>query len=229
MLIAAFLIASFFPPYDQPVVAAQLAPGVVAGQCFKASNDTTPVVVPTACGGGGPTLAGNNTWTGVNSFTNAAGTNLGVNGVDASCKANVGQGSNGNFDYTCFGADSTISCSVAGTTITADELVIGNGTFSQYMCVDNAQNVMFPGIVYIGSLTVGGFTSAGPLTAIGDVTGNLFRSNRVGGTAAIMVLGVPGAPSGACANGSIYTRSDGGAGSTFYGCYGSAWHAATTP
>jgi hypothetical protein len=198
-------------------------PGFTAGQCLVVQSDFS--LGGGACGGGAgnPTLAGNNTWTGINSFTNAAGTNLGVNGVDASCKANVGQGSNGNFNYTCFGADSTISCSVAGTTITADDLVIGNGTFNQYMCVDNAQNVMFPGIVYIGSLTVGGFTSGGSLTAIGNVTGNAFVSNRVGGTAAIMVLGVPGAPSGVCPSGSIFMRSDGGAGTTFYTCVASAW------
>lgn len=53
MLALAFIIASFFPPYNVPVPANQLAPGVVAGQCFAASSDPIPVVVPVTCSGGG--------------------------------------------------------------------------------------------------------------------------------------------------------------------------------
>jgi len=38
-----------------------------------------------------------------------------------------------------------------------------------------------------------------------------------------------GAPTGSCTNGSLRVRTDGGAGSTIYACYASAWHAASTP
>lgn len=54
-------------------------------------------------------------------------------------------------------------------------------------------------------------------------------SVSIGGTSATIILGQTGAPSGACVSGSLYTRSDGGVGSTLYACEASAWVAAGTP
>ena len=52
MLIFAFIIASFFPPYTQTIPAYQLAPGAVAGSCFVADSEAIPQIIPAVCNGG---------------------------------------------------------------------------------------------------------------------------------------------------------------------------------
>jgi hypothetical protein len=48
---------------------------------------------------------------------------------------------------------------------------------------------------------------------------------RVGGTSGPTWTSGTGAPVGACGTGSLYTRTDGGAGSTLYACEAGAWAA----
>ena len=232
MLIAAFLIASFFPPYNQPVVASQLAPGIVAGQCFAASSDTTPVVVPVACGGGGggPTLAGNNVWTGVNAFTNTAGTQFGaLNTPNANQPTQVliaaGAGINGAGagNFTTIGADSTVNCGGAFTANNGDALVLNNSISGPILTVDlNSTTTFCNSMNVIGPITTsGGLIASGNVLAQGVV-------DTLGGNATFL-MGRTGAPSGACISGSIYTRSDGTTGASVYNCLSSAWVAAPSP
>jgi hypothetical protein len=127
------------------------------------------------------------------------------------------------------------TCGAGGAT--ANDLLISDSGNGHIVCLDNAGNLEILGQFDAN----GGINSfGGPIVSDTGVRAPVFFQTSPGfssfggytdtsGSMATMQLGQTGAPSGACNSGSIYTRNDGGAGTTLYGCYSSTWHAATTP
>jgi hypothetical protein len=94
-----------------------------ANQCLL-SNGTIPGW-SSACG----LLAANQTWAGINAFTNAAGSNFGTPGSNNSSLVNVAEGVGGDGGFMHIGANAAASCAgVAGTAFALDDIT-SNGTF----------------------------------------------------------------------------------------------------
>jgi hypothetical protein len=179
-----------------------------------------------AAGGGGPTLAGTNNWTGTN--------NYGAAGVNNGSLINIKSGVSGGGDVLNIGADKTQTCLGSTGNLLAVNDSFANGPF---MLVDaGLDDVAFcatiltfqirnSGAYADGANSVG--TSGQVLSSTGSATA--WVSPPVSSAnSATALLGQTGAPAGACVNGSIYTRSDGTVGASHYDCYGLTWHAAAT-
>ena len=239
VVLPSMAVASFFPPYDKPVVASQLAPGAVAGDCFVANNASIPKVVPTACGGGGatgapgpagptgppgpagtagatgapgpagtagatgapgptgptgppgpagtappggPTLVATQTWTGINTFSNAV-SNFGTNGTDT--KINIGTSTGTIY----IGSDATKTC--AG--ITGDAFVIndpGLGGSSILTSNDSINALGICGELHLADLLFGANSTVGvvPWHPATDPTCTV----GAGGTSCAATFTVPG-------------------------------------
>ncbi len=87
------------------------------------------------------------------------------------------------------------------------------------MCADESLRVSFSANIMATSGIIASPTAGNGTPSYVDASVNN----------ASMRLGQIGAPAGPCTSGSLYTRSDGGVGSTLYVCESSAWVAATTP
>lgn len=153
--------------------------------------------VPTwaAGGGGGPTLGGDNAWTGTSTFA-SAGTTPPYN---PPIVVTADGGTEGVLKYSASGGPVTIGPNVGGA-------------------------ACFAGPVTGGLLSV---AQAGVPALALDIFGNFQVCGAVysGPSGAPILLGNTGAPSGACTNGSMYTRADGSVGAALYVCYGATWHA----
>jgi hypothetical protein len=185
-------------------------PGFTVGNCLVIQADFS--LGGGACGGGGgPTLAGTQTWTGVNTYTNTAGgLSVGTSGVDGP-RIQIQSGSGGFNVPNFLGANSTHNCAgVNGDFLYFGDALGGGDVFT----ISSANAVGFCNNPVKFSHTV--TLSGSP--ALVDASNN----------SASMQLGQSGAPSGACVSGSIYTRSDGTVGAAEYICYGSVWHASAT-
>jgi hypothetical protein len=231
---------------DNACIFTPLAVGSV-GQVLT-SNGANTLPSFAAGGGGGPTLAGNNTWTGTNTYTNAAGANFGTPGVNSLNSVNIAEGVGGSAPYLNIGAtnDPSWGClGLLGTTgifldqndgvfmeFDAQSSLVGfcsgfrTASIDSFGVVRTRNDLVVNGRIIDGSSLPG--TSGQVLSSTGSATAWVTPPVSSANTATIL-LGQTGAPAGACVNGSIYTRSEGGAGSTLYGCYSATWHAATTP
>jgi hypothetical protein len=274
-------------------------PGLTNGQCLQVISGDLGYG---ACGTvGGPTLAANQTWTGINTYTNASGTNFGTVNTNNLGLLNIAQGVGGGGSFVTMGADGSKQCAFLPGSFTGQDFVlmdVPNYGSVPLIAIDGSNNQdglafcqgfaalrgSFFGYVTTsgGAFYVSGATSgidvpqgliitgksSSPLTlgtdstktcagvngggmALGSEAGGIFMTQhlssvgfcadltapslnsqngaQIGNTGATIILGQTGVPSGACVSGSIYTRSEGGAGSTLYGCYSATWHAATTP
>ncbi len=169
---------------------------------------------PLGGGGGGPSLAADQTWTGINTYTNAAGgIVLGTSHTNQHPEILFGSaGAPSGFSYigSGDGSNNTTVRTIVGNVL---ELGYGytvfGGGFAPTMTLDSSGNVGIQQTLHAG-----------------QVTSSMYNDAASG---ASMSLGQTGAPSGACASGSIYTRADGTPGATFYACESTVWVAATTP
>jgi hypothetical protein len=193
-------------------------------QCLL-SNGTIPGW-SSACG----LLAADQTWTGINSFTNTAGTNFGTPGVNNQNLVNIAEGAGAGDPFIHLGATSDPSWACA--TVIPDGMDISNNDTGSWMAFSAGGDMGFCYGIHLGSYLADFSNSHGTSGQVlsSTVSGTAWVTTPVtsANTAAVL-LGHAGAPAGACVSGSLYTRSDGGAGSTLYACESSVWVAATTP
>jgi hypothetical protein len=117
MLIAAFIIASLFPPYTQPVISTQLVPGIVSGQCVAAG--TGIYLIGVACGGGG---GGSNFPTGITT---------GVPGTDGPFA--IVSSVSGPVSFT---TNSTMAAGPAGSSVAGTDLLVTDSTNGPILALD---------------------------------------------------------------------------------------------
>jgi hypothetical protein len=103
------------------------------GQCLLSNGSP---LIPTwgSCGaGGGPTLAANQTWTGVNAYTNAAGSNFGTPLANNPNLINIAQGVGGQDNYMHLGGDASKICDGQ----TGDALAFSDSNNGAYITVSS--------------------------------------------------------------------------------------------
>ncbi len=202
-------------------------PGLTNGQCLQVISGDIGLG---SCGtSGAATLAGDNAFTGNNTFGNSGTYSAPIKVLGGF----AGTGKSG-FGFYTLGSSATDSCSgIVGQYV--DLVVdIGGAYNGPAMTIDHSGFVGLCKNLFLGGnlLSSNGSISAASLNSSGGIllsNSGTYADYTGGGGAATMSLGQTGAPSGACVSGSIYTRNDGSVGSTFYACESSLWVAATTP
>jgi hypothetical protein len=213
MLIAAFIIASLFPPYTQPVISTQLVPGIVSGQCVAAG--TGIYLIGVACGGGG---GGSNFPTGIT--TGIPGTD-GPFAVVASAHGPVGFTTSST---TCLPANSTCG----------SDLLITDPIAGPVVAIDTGGNIEAAGTIAADSgLLVGNSSTGADVLILTSTSGGLIDFQGATGTqcsSGSLCMQYAGPPTGPCSTGAIYTNANAVSLTTvLYVCEASTWHAVTIP
>jgi len=116
-------------------IPAPVAPGFCLG-----SNGTKSAPVWVACGGG-PVLGGNNTWTGINTFTNTTPLILGTSAVDHPNLIQLVPLAGQSGTNTTIGSDSTAVCVMGGDNGGA-LLISDNGNNGPFLLIDGTSGNM---------------------------------------------------------------------------------------
>ncbi len=173
------------------------------GQVLTVAGGVPSWATPAASGA---SLSANQTFTGINAFSNTAGVSFGPGGsVDVPTAIKWGSA---NVGVITLGSDTTQVCGgVLGFSLALVD--VGGAALTSS---DGGTGIC-------SNLSVGGAISEGGQTL------NFGGPSAAGGT---LLVGQSGAPSDPCVSGSIYTRSDGSVGAALYVCYGAVWHASAT-
>ncbi len=145
MLVLAFIIASFFPPYDQYVLGLQLAPDAVAGDCVGITSDPVgpdphnPFILRVH--GNTPCIESG----GMPSFSRVTLGTAGTDGV-----SDILLGSSACAGYAVINTDSTAQASG----ITDPAITLGCG--SPQVVIDSLGDLGVPGFLGLNALTING-------------------------------------------------------------------------
>jgi hypothetical protein len=142
-------------------------PGFTIGQCLVIQADLSLAGGTCGGGGGGPTLAGNNTWTGQNTFNNAAGVTIGTSNVGQMPEISLGQVA-GNNNFTLIGTNHSDVCSgVPGDFLDIGSVGFGGGP----LMTMNMNAIGFCQGINVGTIAVNNVQASG--TALVYTAGTL--------------------------------------------------------